>query len=57
MIYAAIEGEKITDSAVSELINQDVDRLRKTIKSKAAQLLRNETLATIEAQLSSFPKK
>lgn len=56
-IHAAIEGKKITDSAMAELINQDIDRLRKTIKPKSRQLLRHETLAAIEAQLSSFPKK
>ncbi|MDD5229396.1 MAG: DUF6387 family protein [Methylococcales bacterium] len=50
-IHAAIEGKKITDSALSELINQSVDRLRKTIKPKARQLLRYETLDAIEAQL------
>lgn len=56
-IYAAIEGVKITDETIAGLINQGVDRLRKTIKPKSAQLLRYKTLAAIEAQLSSFPKK
>jgi len=59
-LSATIEGKKITQSKIASLIfqdNQDIDvvnKLRLSTKPKAEWLLRNETLAAIEAQLSAF---
>ncbi len=62
-LSAAIEGKKITQAKIANLIFSDyqhidtVDKLRRTTKPKAEWLLRNETVSAIEAQLSSFKGK
>lgn len=53
-LSAAIEGKKITQAKIAELLCLDLDKLRKTIKPKAEWLFRHETLTAIEDQLSSL---
>lgn len=57
IIDAEIQGKKITQARTAELLNHNLDKFRTTIRTNVRQLLRYETIAAIEAQLSSFPKK